>query len=163
MRKETEGAQSRSEGESGPLSLLSPPPPPPVQTSVNPLLGMWGYGGCYARQRMLRCSWSWTGRRLRPVLRARCYDLSPLPAFLLLRVTHRHHPQSPPRHCLSILYSNTTTASPSKSLPLMLDINVTLAEISIFWSSFWRIFRATYVPYMRNWNMRSINFEWLTT
>ena len=41
MRKETEGAQIRSEGESGPLSLLSPPPPPPVQTSVNPLLGMW--------------------------------------------------------------------------------------------------------------------------
>ena len=40
MRKETEGAQIRSEGESGPLSLLSPPPPP-VQTSVNPLLGMW--------------------------------------------------------------------------------------------------------------------------
>ena len=45
MRKETEGAQSRSEGESGPLSLLSPPPPPPappppVQTSVNsPCLG----------------------------------------------------------------------------------------------------------------------------
>ena len=41
MRKETEGAQSRSEGESGPLSLLSPPPPPlppqpPLQTSVNP-------------------------------------------------------------------------------------------------------------------------------
>ena len=41
MRKETEGAQIRSEGESGPLSLLSPPPPPlppqpPLQTSVNP-------------------------------------------------------------------------------------------------------------------------------
>ena len=37
MRKETEGAQSSSEGESGPLSLLSPPPPPPpLQTSINP-------------------------------------------------------------------------------------------------------------------------------
>ena len=79
-----------------------------------PKLGMWGY----VRQRVLRCWWSWTGRRLRPVLRARCYDLSPLPAFLLLpEVTHRHHPQSPHRHCLSILYSNTTAASPSKSLP----------------------------------------------
>ena len=155
--------QSSSEGESGPLSLLSPPPPSPLQTSINPpKLGMWGY----ARQRVLRCSWSWTGRRLRPVLRARCYDLSPLPAFLLPEVTHRHHPQSPQRHCLSILYSNTTAASHSNTLPglpLMLDINVTVVETSIFWSSFWRILRTTYVPYMRNWNMRSINFEWLTT